>query len=825
MPYNEHAPGSSPPPVKKEKITSTVSQRYDTLNDFYFRAAGGATGMWLELIVRLPFNLYECEAFRRATPYIEATHGPVVTEEEVNQALGELRAQNDAWVAEAQLRALRELHAHDRSSTAALGRLRFEPVKKGARVAMTTNSRKLKKMADSNAKKLASQGNTFSDSEGSCDSSSESDDEVRQHPASSTPSSPSKSSRGGRAGTGKATTKALPSCKLSKMPSKFFGDWPENLGEIDAAIASIRGGKMPFYWGPIFDAHYKYPFKPLPGFGANTSRATAQPLCEIFCAQWRKVKDFQNRTGSDKSRNVNDARFWRQSSILPRDVDLELDFDFGDPSSQLSKASIGSARLMQLPWVLQEMKKWFGPIGSFWLARVRSLAEEHRKLSHNISASVRSQGSYPGLSIEFIRDIVAPDLFGSFAVTEGDEPGTYLWANGPPQEDGSPADISPNAPDALHYRSQLESGIRRLCETVSASEARTYAEIKAVDIVAEKAFRELDRERLGEQGGRNAKLRHMPLSRQAVEQHYEEFFSILKRYKDHPLPEWFNGFTKAFIKTVDDLWGNLDLPEDIVGLEGAWNALTEHRLAMDLAEEEDTVYRQMRNAEARVNDDSDEEELTDLDPIAGESTQSDTEFGVAHLKAMDGWQLAEYLGILDLQPERNHRLAAEGAELLKNSVDIHEVERDEEGKLKTLEDGSYRRVYQDIHNARTQIRWPYFAEFDIKACFNRELSEQRMKANGPQMADDTHHPLYPRVHQIVAVANILERGYCHNPWSEPMWGTLLADEVGMGKTWIPFMVLTILRYHRKMIHASPTYKPKVCNAVKPRYFQKESPSE
>lgn len=859
VPFNAESPGSTPIVDKSPLKRMDVRQRYNTLPDRFFRHAAGATSMWSEMLVELPFNLYHCEVFTDSIPYIEATHGPVPTEAELSKAMDSLRLANGAFVAEAQARARQQcLRLDNEEPPGLLAKLRRVaiPIRAGRRP--TGHAAQLAEAVAKHATQMAKASNhgsptpesshnaadpasafdspipshcrgpdlqSDSDFGSDDDSASDSNSEGRsagiatsarplpssQHEAHTPAAQPSSMS------TPLATTTTLSTAPRTQRPRRRpspVEQLPSNFNVIAALRFSQFHHVMAFHWGPVFDGHYRFPIKQLPGTTMASKRVVAKDYDDLLAAQWRKVVAYQNERLVEGDRlPVNDARSWYQEGVLPPDPDLEL--DFGQTASCL-----GSVRIVLLPWVQQHLSKFFSNVGALWMDIVRRLAEQDGLLGHQIPAMVRVQQTFPTFTESFMRDRVAKAVFGDWAVCALPGSNSYVWATGPPAADGTATRVPESDPAGKRYRRQLQSAIRILCEAVYSHEAKQLRRIRHMDLHTLKtAFDKVDEERLNKHRGK--------VPREMVDQHYTRFFSFLHKYGQYPLPPWFEEFSIAFISAID---ARSDLSDDILQTDGAYNSLKRHLRRQTCLSPEDVATRDNHDVDRPLAiataDLRDHSPSSAADPFATTPGQPGVEIGIDHLKQLDGWDLAEYLGIAELQTSEARQLAEEAAIMAQQGINPSAC-RLKDGSPDRDAAGQYQRLYPRHHHARNAIIWPYFHRFDAKQCFNQQLCDSRLESAGHLvLQEDTHRPLYPKVHQIVAVANILERGYAHNPWTEPMWGTILADEVGMGKTWIPFMLMTILRYHRKRLHEDPRYRPKVMTAIHRHYFNKgQNPSE
>jgi hypothetical protein len=94
---------------------------------------------------------------------------------------------------------------------------------------------------------------------------------------------------------------------------------------------------------------------------------------------------------------------------------------------------------------------------------------------------------------------------------------------------------------------------------------------------------------------------------------------------------------------------------------------------------------------------------------------------------------------------------------------------------------------------------------------------------------ETHFPLAPKWHQMVAVATMLAKGFCHTGESQPAYfSTILADEMGLGKTWVALMLGPGLRAVRQNIAngiTSPVTAPYKSAFFVPAKGQTEPPPE
>lgn len=97
-------------------------------------------------------------------------------------------------------------------------------------------------------------------------------------------------------------------------------------------------------------------------------------------------------------------------------------------------------------------------------------------------------------------------------------------------------------------------------------------------------------------------------------------------------------------------------------------------------------------------------------------------------------------------------------------------------------------VNLQAHRDRSQIRWPGFREFDT---YSFEVGDDGVQADAAASGDR----IWVKPHQILAVANMLARGYCDNSFTFDQFSTLLTDQTGLGKTWIWCMLVSILHFY------------------------------
>lgn len=305
--------------------------------------------------------------------------------------------------------------------------------------------------------------------------------------------------------------------------------------------------------------------------------------------------------------------------------------------------------------------------------------------------------------------------------------------------------------------------------------------------------------------------------------HIQPFFQDLQIYHNltryHPM--WVKGLEQVFLKSALKCaaLSPADLRQHAITLSAAEIEEIRHQHEMFVAnlDQEDAEGRtaaEQRRVRAEYVD-SPEDAYSPPPEVA---KMLDRDYGVEPFAAMDPIDLIAYLGFEQVQDPNSWNAAVSakiGEEGQDSSKYPHLCKRDDNGDL-ILHNGEPIFLNQSAHEAREKITWPFLAQF-----FPQPLNEkaweklcQNAKGKIPQPDDTTHNRIVPKWHQIVCVASILSRGFCANSWTEPSFATLLADDVGFGKTWIPFMLIGALRYYREQRAKDPAFNPPVFDANK-----------
>ncbi|EIW67614.1 hypothetical protein TREMEDRAFT_64205 [Tremella mesenterica DSM 1558] len=186
-------------------------------------------------------------------------------------------------------------------------------------------------------------------------------------------------------------------------------------------------------------------------------------------------------------------------------------------------------------------------------------------------------------------------------------------------------------------------------------------------------------------------------------------------------------------------------------------------------------------------------------------------FGTTRFDYMDHVDAVVYLGLEEIQGSE-FELA-----IVSDKAKAHEFEKDDNGDPVRNEDGSIRWSYPDAHRLRTNIIWPVLNQWS-KLPKDPEAWKTLCNTTPPEVVPtptkQTHERYMPWIHQITAVANIVARGFCQNDWSGENFATLLCDEPGLGKTWVPFLFATLMRYYRERMARDPNFNPPVMNPWK-----------
>jgi hypothetical protein len=95
--------------------------------------------------------------------------------------------------------------------------------------------------------------------------------------------------------------------------------------------------------------------------------------------------------------------------------------------------------------------------------------------------------------------------------------------------------------------------------------------------------------------------------------------------------------------------------------------------------------------------------------------------------------------------------------------------------------------------------------------------EEGQNSKDALRSEATHQPIFPTVHQLAGVANILARGYLTPLYDPHHRHTFLQDDVGVGKTLQAFMAIAILEYYRRQFPQGCPSTPAIMRPWKKRW--------
>ncbi|RXK36264.1 hypothetical protein M231_06467 [Tremella mesenterica] len=430
-------------------------------------------------------------------------------------------------------------------------------------------------------------------------------------------------------------------------------------------------------------------------------------------------------------------------------------------------------------------------------------------------------------------------LFGEYAVVGGNQE----WATEVPQkplftesqEDDSsqprrktqpekPSDrIRSDADHGASYTSLIQRVMYTLSQQVHKKEVERFRAVTDVDRQAIRDWDDISEQLYGDEPGNNVPIAEFEsvIPNEEFADQLESLLRLRDRYftLNVPLPVWIELLKTQFLKRATELlllegekFSQLSLNierEELLAtintirgpLEGADDSFDREMVVQSLAEEQDIMSARAQNSTA----------MTDaFNQGLSQSILGTNDFGMARFHGMDHVDLIVYLGLERIQGSDFQR--AKAADKAKS----HEYEKDERGNAVRNEDGSIRWIYPELHALRTKINWPALNQWsnDPK---DPDAWKTLCEINpGPKLlpTEQTHEYYQPKIHQITAVANMVARGFCQNDWSGENFATLLCDEVGLGKTWVPFLLATLLRYYRRTLARDPTFNPPVMDPWK-----------
>jgi hypothetical protein len=185
-----------------------------------------------------------------------------------------------------------------------------------------------------------------------------------------------------------------------------------------------------------------------------------------------------------------------------------------------------------------------------------------------------------------------------------------------------------------------------------------------------------------------------------------------------------------------------------------------------------------------------------------------TDYGVEAFRGMDAWDLVVYLGLVDYQDPHQRDLAQ-----ILGKEEAHLRLCDENGSPIKGDDGEWIWTTPEVHFARMRITFPGINRYEDQPRnshdWDRYIQQCARDGITPTRSSTTHSPIYPSVHQLAAVANIMARGYLDPRYAPHHSHTLLQDDVGVGKTLEFFMVITLLEHYRHFGDLTPSTCPPV----------------
>lgn len=603
---------------------------------------------------------------------------------------------------------------------------------------------------------------------------------------------------------------------------------------------------MPPWWGPPRSSYYQIPFPS----NSNTLSTHADPHSEnLFIArEWvrycrrRRLNHRSAAEGALDDEPYVDQDYDPHTWIsFASDTQWLTDEDEDEDDNE-HPVSYGVSNRAVPPWVSQQLAQFVHPIIDFALNTVRSTAEHMRLSPLTMSHLARQSEAHVDYKTKVAKH-TAYQLFGSAAAVPLEGDNNFLYAAGFPPSQHVAADTTPSGadmdqdrpqqagpsqtvamnppgsdlagqaatPHGKKYRAAIEDAMSQLIAIAVQRDQRTLLRLKQLDDEVESMYSNRRNHKTGDYLGLDwVKDNHEPLLR------------LTTGYGVAPYPDLLVKVVKLFLEEAEQ-WGYtaiqsmprlppLPNPTGLVP-DGDDDLPPLNRLATAK-----TNPNLLPNPDDRENEDPDQLRTTRqaADQLLGSS------YGVDDYMKWDMWTLAVHLGLDTLQPPWNQQYAAEVAEQMQCDPDFdpHAITQGPDGCPLLDEDGEPVWLHPQAHSVRSTIIWPYFNAFDPHQPLNPQAWQEAIDKAGttpPSPSPATHRCLSPKWHQVVAIANILDRGYVCNPWSPNYWTTVLADETGLGKTWIPLMLLTILRYHRVQSQHDPQYAPPVMSYDKPRY--------
>lgn len=382
------------------------------------------------------------------------------------------------------------------------------------------------------------------------------------------------------------------------------------------------------------------------------------------------------------------------------------------------------------------------------------------------------------------------DVFGDWAVTNVED--SLSLATGPP-----------GGPPIPEYRTRLERFLTQVKGFLAKNDANHLKHIYEVD----KDFSRDIRKYAVSIRSNTVKKEHIP--------HLVRLFSKYERsyrrwtappstlYTTLATPFWI--MAAQFDRMPADAIGALTDHEqnEIYSIQQAYTDHMKQTSLLDLQEQEDdqagdldllhhaaTTAATSHQARGSGNDTTD----------GGLGFDSSTvfltkDFGVDGFVGWDAWDFIVYLGLVWYQPKDSRDLA----EALPKA-EAHERERHEDGSYKLDQSGNFIYVNPNHHRARTEVVLPGLnvlepTPIDLTA-WQKEVEEAVKNGKEAVRTPQNHAQIVISVHQLAGLANILARGYLDTSYASNHSGSLLADDVGVGKTLQGLTAMAMIHHYR-----------------------------
>lgn len=807
--WHPDAPGSAThvDPTSTVKPGCPDTSQSLELKGFYQHPKGGGTTR-IAFLLALPFDPLCCRSFMDQISDIERVAGALPTAKVLQEWLQRLRDQASEIMAESTAHALNLQRAFEASQIPRTPQGRLPPkhkrTKKASRSTAVVNA----------SSRVGSQGASQGPAVVSTGHPTIDDDKLLNDSG------------------------FLKSSITAAFPAAFVGEYVRE-GDADTKKTPV----MPPWWGPPRASYYRFPFRrSAPHQPAGRGSAHDENL---FIAREWVFYARRCRLGLRKLR----ASALSTAPYTDSDYDPDTWLELQDGTQWLTDhedddnkdVPCGVTERAVPPWVARQLAGFAAPIVNFAAHIVRQVANEHHLGPYTMSPDQRLTNggiNYKGT----ISQDVAHQLFGNAGAVRDPlqpTPGLDFASSFPPTErfrrpDDATSSSSPppNLLDTCHlyptpasrhhqqsYHEQVKRGISHLLDVVTRNDQHILSKICDLDGTVDDHYLAFFAQ-LSQDG---APVPTLPL--QWMVKEHSRLLELSRSYGPAPPSALLVKVVSVFRQSAKLL--SCDAPGLMPVAVAQMDAMHRTLRALDTFDASECprgaraphpTAAPNAKVPSAVKDDA-------LDQVADTLFGPDSEYGVADYREMDMWDLACHLGLEGFQDQRRVALA-ESVEMLKAadpSYNVHAFERDEDGQPKLDDLGEPVWVHPEGHKARSEIDWPFFNKYDIQSPRDpvawQQLVESASDANGavPVPDDSTHFGLSPQWHQVVAVANVLDRGYVWNSWSPQHWTTILSDETGLGKTWIPLMVITLLRYHHIALLNDPQYAPPVMNWDKRRY--------